>query len=305
MFNSIQARLSLALIPVIAFFVVLGTAVWLVSASTSNNVGETVRKNTLASAEVEELSMLAQLLRRYEKEFFINSGDAEGRAKYKQEWGQIHQKMDDKLKLMRANAQALFSRHDLADLQRGSEALAFYAAEMNRIIESVEQRALAVEQYVPPTEQEIKAAAKSGKTLAPAPLMITPAEANAQIKAGKERLAAELLTPLAGISKARQQATLALPEISRQGFSEMARFVVILAALGVVVTGAVMLLLPRTIRAPLATLTTQVDALSKGMPMDTDEEITIKEFRALAQAVNRMSRAQKMLLERVKRGAAA
>lgn len=305
MFNSIQARLSLALIPVIAFFIVLGTAVWLVSASTSNDVGETVRKNTLASAEVEELSMLAQLLRRYEKEFFINSGDAEGRTKYKQEWAQIHQKMESNLKHMRANAQGLFSRHDLADLQMGSEALAFYAAEMNRIIATVEERVLAVEQYVPPTEQQIKAAARLGKTLAPAPLMITPAEANAQIKAGKERLAAEFFTPLAGISKARQQATLALPEISRQGFSEMARLVVILAALGVVVTGAVMLLLPRTIRAPLATLTTQVDALSKGMPMDTDEEIRIKEFRALAQAVNRMSRAQKMLLERVKRGAAA
>lgn len=301
MLNSIQARLSLALIPVIAFFTILGTAVWLVSASTSNDIGETVRKNTLVSAQVEELSILAQQIRRYEKEYFIYSGDAEGRAKYRQEWSQTHLKMDEQIRAMHDNAQSLFSDQDLAALQKGSEALAFYGAEMDRIFTTVDENALAVARYIAPTAEQIQAAAKLGQTLDPAPLMLTPAEANAQIKAGKDRLGDDLIKPLANISKVRQAGTLALPEISRGGFSQMAKFVVILAALGVVVTVAVMLLLPRTIRAPLAKLTEQVDALSKGMPIDGDDDIQIKEFRSLAQAVTRMATAQKMLLERVKR----
>lgn len=305
MLNSIQTRLSLALIPVIAFFIMLGSAVWLVSASTSNDIGETVRKNTLVSAQVEELSILAQQIRRYEKEYFIYSGDAEGRMKYRQEWSQTQLKMDERIKAMRENAQSLFSAQDVADLQKGGEALAFYGAEMNKIFTTVDEKARAVERYVAPTAQELQAAAKAGKVFDPAPRMLTPAEANALIKEGKDRLGAELIKPLANISKVRQAGTLALPEISRAGFSQMAKFVVILAALGVVVTVAVMLLLPRTIRAPLAKLTEQVDALSKGMPIEGEEEIQIKEFRSLAQAVTRMSFAQKMLLERVKRSRTA
>lgn len=300
MLNSIQTRLSLALIPVIAFFIILGTSVWLVSASTSNDIGETVRKNTLVSAQVEELSILAQQIRRYEKEYFIYSGDAEGRAKYRKEWSQTHLKMDEQIRVMRENAQSLFSAQDLADLQKGGEALTFYGEEMNRIFTTVDEKAVAVERYIAPTAEQIKAAAKLGQALDPAPLMLTPAEANALIKEGKDRLGAELIKPLANISKVRQVGTLALPEISRGGFSQMAKFVVVLAALGVVVTVAVMLLLPRTIRAPLGKLTAQVDALSKGMPIDGDDDIQIKEFRDLAQAVTRMSTAQKMLLERVK-----
>lgn len=66
-------------------------------------------------------------------------------------------------------------------------------------------------------------------------------------------------------------------------------------------TAFLLLLLPRTIRAPLTKLTEQVDALSKGIPIDGDDDVQIKEFRSLAQAVARMATAQKMLLERVKR----
>lgn len=305
MLNSIQVRLSLALIPVIAFFIMLGAAVWLVSASTSDDIGDTVRKNTLVSAQVEELAILAQQIRRYEKEYFIYVGEPEGRTKYHEEWSQTHLKMENQITAMRQNAQSLFSTQDLAELQKGGEALAFYAAEMNKIFTTVNEQAVAVARYIAPTEQQILAAAKTGQTLDPAPLLLTPAEANALIKAGKDRLGAELIKPLANISKVRQESTLALPEISRAGFSEMAKFVVILAALGVGVTLAVMLLLPRTIRAPLDRLTAQVDTLSKGMPIDGDDEIRIKEFRGLAQAVTRMSRAQKMLLERIKRDRAA
>lgn len=305
MLNSIQVRLSLALIPVIAFFIMLGAAVWLVSASTSDDIGDTVRKNTLVSAQVEELAILAQQIRRYEKEYFIYVGEAEGRTKYRAEWSQTQLKMENQITAMRQNAQSLFSAQDLAELQKGGEALAFYAAEMNKIFTTVDEQAVAVARYVAPTNQQILAAAKTGQTLNPAPLFLTPAEANALIKAGKDRLGAELIKPLANISKVRQESTLALPEISRAGFSEMAKFVVILAALGVGVTLAVMLLLPRTIRAPLDQLTAQVDTLSKGMPIDGDDEIRIKEFRGLAQAVTRMSRTQKMLLERLKRDRAA
>jgi HAMP domain-containing protein len=305
MLNSIQVRLSLALIPVIAFFIMLGAAVWLVSASTSDDIGDTVRKNTLVSAQVEELAILAQQIRRYEKEYFIYVGEPEGRTKYREEWSQTHLKMENQITAMRQNAQSLFSTQDLAELQKGGEALAFYAAEMNKIFTTVDEQAVAVARYIAPTDQQILAAAKTGQTFDPAPLLLTPAEANALIKAGKDRLGAELIKPLANISKVRQESTLALPEISRAGFSEMAKFVVVLAALGVGVTLAVMLLLPRTIRAPLDQLTAQVDTLSKGMPIDGDDEIRIKEFRGLAQAVTRMSRAQKMLLERVKRDRAA
>lgn len=305
MLNSIQVRLSLALIPVIAFFIMLGAAVWLVSASTSDDIGDTVRKNTLVSAQVEELAILAQQIRRYEKEYFIYVGEAEGRTKYRAEWSQTQLKMENQITAMRQNAQSLFSAQDLAELQKGGEALAFYAAEMNKIFTTVDEQAVAVARYIAPTNQQILTAAKTGQTLDPAPLFLTPAEANALIKAGKDRLGAELIKPLANISKVRQESTLALPEISRAGFREMAKFVVILAALGVGVTLAVMLLLPRTIRAPLDRLTAQVDTLSKGMPIDGDDEIRIKEFRGLAQAVTRMSRTQKMLLERLRRDRAA
>lgn len=305
MFNSIQARLSLALIPVIAFFIMLGTAVWLVSATTSNDIGETVRKNTLVSAQVEELSILAQQIRRYEKEYFIYSGDAEGRMKYRNEWSQTHLKMVGQIRDMRENEQSLFSAQDLADLQKGGEALAFYGAEMSRVFTTVDEKALAVDLYIAPTAQQVRAAARTGKTLDPAPRMLTPAEANALIKEGKDRFGSEFIKPLANISKVRQAGTLALPEISRDGFSHMAKFVAILAALGVVVTVAVMLLLPRTIRAPLERLAEQVDALSNGMPIDASDEIQIKEFRSLAQAVKRMSYSQKLLLERERRSRAA
>lgn len=301
MFNSIQSRLVLAIFPIIGSFIALGMLVWQVSAQTSSNIGETVRNNTQVAAQIEQLSLAAQQIRRYEKEYFIYSGNTEGRAKYRKEWTETYEKMSSIVKDMQRNKGGLYSANDGERIAKSAAALDFYAQEMTSIFQKVDERAYDLTRYIAPSAAEILAATRAGKTIEPAPQMLQPSEVNELIKAGKDRLAADLIKPLGEMSAMRRDETLALPAISSRGFNELAKFVVLLSGLGALIALATLALLPRAIRRPLGTLSAQVDALSKGAEPNTAEEIKIKEFRTLADAVSRLARAQKMLLERVKR----
>ncbi|MBK9614117.1 MAG: hypothetical protein IPO35_00895 [Uliginosibacterium sp.] len=301
MLNSIQSRLVLAILPIIASFVALGTIVWQVSAKTSGNISETVRNNTQVAAQIEQLSLAAQQIRRYEKEYFIYSSSADGRAKYRKEWTETYERMGSIVKDMQRNKAGLYTAEDGETIAKSGAALDFYAQEMDKIFRQTDERAYNLTRYVAPSAAEVLAATRAGKAIEPAPQMLQPSEVNDLIKAGKDRLAADFIKPLGKMGEARRNDTLALPEISSRGFNELAKIVVVLSGLGALIALATLAFLPRTIRGPLARLSAQVDALSKGAEPDTSEAIKVKEFRHLAEAVGRLARAQKMLLERVKR----
>jgi hypothetical protein len=80
--KSIRARLTAGLALIIVFFLVQAALVWLGQDNARREVVDATRKNTLASAQLSELAVLAQQVRRYEKEYFVYVGNRERRDNY-------------------------------------------------------------------------------------------------------------------------------------------------------------------------------------------------------------------------------
>ena len=73
--KSIRSRLVAGLSLIIVFFLVQAALVWWGQDTARRDVVDATRKNTIASSQLSELAVLAQQIRRYEKEYFVYVGN--------------------------------------------------------------------------------------------------------------------------------------------------------------------------------------------------------------------------------------
>jgi HAMP domain-containing protein len=301
--QSIRSRLVLGLSLIIVFFLAQAALVWYSQATAKSDVVETARKNTLASSQLTELAVLAQQVRRYEKEYFVYVGNEERRNNYVKEWTGTSDKITKLLNTMLTNADAAFSSDDTAKIANWQSAADFYGTEMKKIFTAVNDQAARVTQ-ASATSAAIpnKAPAKPTEAVpAPAPVMFAATEVNTMITAGKDRLSGVLIKGVSEMSSEKTKQTLALSEVAAGGFNQVFAGVMLTVAIGIVIALILMITLPKAVTKPLENLTIAVDDLSKGKLDTKVEAANVAEFVGLATALERMRVGQQALVARMRR----
>ncbi len=306
--KSIRSRLVLGLGLIIVFFLAQAALVWYSQATAKSEVVETARKNTIASSQLTDLAVLAQQIRRYEKEYFVYVGNEERRNNYIKEWTGSSEKITKLLGTMRTNADGAFTADDTAKVANWQGAADFYGAEMKKIFGAVNDQATKVAQaaQVAAATPAAKPTAVKPAEAAPAALavvMFAPTEVNTMIGAGKDRLSGVLIKGTAEMSAEKTKQTLSLSEVAAGGFNQVFAGVMLTVAVGIIIALILMVTLPKAVTGPLENLTAAVDDLSKGKLDAKIEAGNVAEFAGLATALERMRVGQQALVARLRRTA--
>jgi methyl-accepting chemotaxis protein len=296
--TSIRSRLVAGLTLIILFFLAQAALVWWTQNTAKNEVVDATRKNTIASSELSQLAVLAQQVRRYEKEYFVYVGNEEKRNGYVKEWTDTSDKISNLLSTMSANKGAAFAKADLTAIANWSSASEFYKAEMLKIFATV--RSTAAASTAPAADPAT--AAKPAATAAPAaPSMLTAVQVNDMIKDGKNRFSDVLIKGVSAMSAEKTKATLALSDAANSSFDKLLQGVLLTVAVGVLLSIFLMFTLPKAVTNPLATLTASVDNISKGNLDIKVNASGIKEFDGISIALERMRLGQQALVARMRR----
>ncbi len=303
--KSIRSRLIAGLTLIILFFLAQAALVWWTQNTAKNEVVDATRKNTVASSELSQLAVLAQQVRRYEKEYFVYVGNEEKRNGYIKEWTDTSDKITNLLSAMSANKGAAFAKSDLTAIANWSNAADFYKTEMLKIFATVRTAAAATALAPEPVASTAKAGAAATPAAAPATPaasgLPTPVQVNDMIKDGKNRFSDVLIKGVSAMSAEKTKATLALSDAANSSFDKLLQGVLLTVAVGVLLAVFLMFTLPGTVTKPLTTLTESVDNISKG---NLDIKINasgIKEFDGLSIALERMRLGQQALVARMRR----
>lgn len=304
--TSIRSRLVLGLGLIIVFFLAQAGLVWYSQATAKSEVVDTARKNTLASSQLTELAVLAQQVRRYEKEYFVYVGNEERRNNYIKEWTGTSDQMLKLLGTMRSNENGAFSQQDTGKMVNWVGAAEFYSAEMKKIFAAVNDQAVRVAQAAntpaPAAVPSAKGAAAASAAPAIAPVaMFAPTEVNTMITAGKDRLSGVLIKGVSEMSAEKTKQTLSLSEVAAGGFNQVFAGVMLTVAVGIVIAALLMINLPKAVTTPLANLTSAVDEMSKGSLDKKIDAGNVAEFAGLATALERMRIGQQALVSRMRR----
>jgi HAMP domain-containing protein len=301
--KSIRSRLVIGLGLIIVFFLAQAALVWWGSNTTREAVTSTTRKNTVASSQLSELAVLAQQVRRYEKEYFVYVSNEERRNNYIKEWTGTSDKIAKQLGVMRANAEGAFNPDDLGKIGNWVDAADFYSSEMKKIFDVVNARAAEVTTAASAPVATPTAAIKGAAPVEPPklPTMFSSIEVNSMIGPGKDRLSGVLVKGVSEMSVEKTKQTLALSEVTESGFKQLLGAVMLTVAIGVLIASILLVTLPRAVTAPLAELTASVDELSKGNLDRKFDNAGVAEFEGLAKSLERMRVAQQALLARLRR----
>ncbi len=305
--TSIKSRLANGLMLIVLFFLVQAALVWYATSNAKSTVVDSTRRNTVATSELGSLAVLAQQIRRYEKEYFVYIGNKDKRDSYEREWQGAMSKIEATLAKMKTGSDGAFNAKDLEQVAVWEAAAAFYGSEMERIFIAVDQRSKAVQ-----AEQKASAdASASARTVAKAtasaaPERVAPAEyrsteVNDMIKAGKDRFSADLIKGIATMDKAKTGETLALAKVAEKMFDQVLIGVLITVAIGVVVALALSVSLPRAVSRTIASLSSAAEKMSKGNLKEAYDSGGVTEFDTLAQALNRMRLGQEAMMERLQK----
>ncbi len=302
--TSIRSRLVAGLTLIILFFLAQAALVWWTQNTAKNEVVDATRKNTLASSELSQLAVLAQQVRRYEKEYFVYVGNEEKRNGYVKEWTDTSDKITNLLNTMSANKGAAFAKSDLTAIANWTSASEFYKSEMLKIFATV--RTAAASALAPePVASTAKAGAAATPAAAPATPgasgLPTPVQVNDMIKDGKNRFSDVLIKGVSAMSAEKTKATLALSDAANSSFDKLLQGVLLTVAVGVLLAVFLMFTLPGAVTKPLTTLTESVDNISKGNLDIKVNASGIKEFDGISIALERMRLGQQALVARMRR----
>jgi HAMP domain-containing protein len=303
--KSIRSRLVFGLGLIIVFFLAQAALVWYSQSTAKSDVVDTARKNTLASSQLTELAVLAQQVRRYEKEYFVYVGNEERRNGYIKEWTGTSDKILKLLGTMRTNSEGAFSTDDVGKMGNWISASEFYSAEMKKIFGAVNDQAVRVTQAAtapaPVAVPAVKGSAPANTTPTAAVVMFAPPDVNTMIGAGKDRLSGVLIKEVGIMSAEKTKQTLALSEVAAGGFNQVFVGVMLTVAIGILIALILMFTLPKAVTDPLQNLTDTVDNLSKGN-LDTKVDTgDVAEFAGLATALERMRVGQQAMVARMRR----
>lgn len=300
--NSIRSMLLAGLAAIAALFLVQAAILSWGQRTIERDVVAMAQKNTIAASQLSELAVIAQQVRRYEKEYFVYVSNQERRENYIKEWTGAADKMAKLVQTMRANTDGAFTTDDMGKIATWASAADFYSSEMTKIFGAVNARQGQISAAAPAPSASVTAAVKPAVAAAPAPnpSMYSAVEVNGLITAGKDRLSSVLIKGVSEMSAAKTKATLALPEVTKAGFDKLWAGVMATVLLGFVIAGFLALKMPAAIAGPIAKLSAAVERMSKG---ELDKPIDVaapREFGVLTTAVERMRVAQNLLVQRMR-----
>ena len=293
---SIKTRVIVGLSLIILFFVAQAALVWSTKDQLNRDVVEVTRRNTTAAATLSDLAVLAQQIRRYEKEYFVYVGNPTRRNDYAKEWTQTHEKIVATIANIRGDKTSAFSS---ADITKASEWLAasdFYGQQMKGIFAGVEARGSSLAAPTP----VVAVAAAPTVAATGQPGMFSPAEVNEMIKDGKDRFAAGLIKGVAQMEGEKSREMLALGDIAEQGLARLIKGVLITVGVGIVVAVVLIFILPAAVTSPVEALCSAVDAMSRGQLDTPISGGKVREFRVLEQSLERMRLAQQTMVARLR-----
>lgn len=292
--KSIKLRLLGGMLLIIGFFLVQAALVWNAIEDAESSIVESTRKNTVASSELSALSIQAQQIRRYEKEYFVWVGNKAKREGYEREWREAHSKIDETLERMAKGSDGAFNLEDIKKVDEWRAASDFYSAEMEKIFAAVNKREL----LSPGAE------GSSGNGEALQPVVQTSYrsdEVNDMIKAGKDRFSAGLIKGVAAMSEVKTKDTLALAGIAQNLFSNLFVGVMFTVFIGALVAVSLGVVLPRMVTRTIDSLSAAAKEMSMGNLKNEYSSGGVTEFTQLAEALNRMRLAQLALVERLQK----
>lgn len=250
------------------------------------------------------MAILAQQIRRYEKEYFVYvDGDPERRALYVKEWADAHGKVNAALAKIRGGMDGAFSAADIGKVGALQAASDFYGSEMKKIFEAVDRRSVDIRvaremaALEPPAKPKPAAPAPAEP---PLPVMFTPTEVNDMITEGKDRFSAEVIKGVVAMEKAKVAETLALAAGVGNSFNRLLAGMLTGLGLGVLVAVALTIGLPRMAANAIERLSTGAEQISMGKLEQPFDAGGIVEFDQLADALNRMRLATQLMVERMR-----
>jgi methyl-accepting chemotaxis protein len=298
--KSIRSILLAGLAAIALLFIVQAGLLSWGQKTIERDVVSAVQRNTLASSQLSELAVVAQQIRRYEKEYFVYVNNPERRDGYVKEWTNASDKMTKLVQTMRTNADGAFNSDDLGKIANWASAAEFYSAEMKRIFFAVNERQAQLSSGAVATSAA--ANAKPGAQAAAAPVvgMFSAVEVNGMIGTGKDRLSGVLIKGVSDMSAEKTKQTLALPVLTKQGFDRLWNGVMASVVVGLLIAAFLAWKLPAAITKPIAALGDAIDRLSKGELDATIDKSGPIEFNTLTAAVERMRVAQRALVARLR-----
>jgi HAMP domain-containing protein len=308
--KSIRSRVIAGLSLIIVFFLIQAALVWWGQNTARRDVVDATRQNTIASSQLGELSVLAQQVRRYEKEYFVYVGNAERRENYIKEWSGTSDKITKLLGTMRANTDKAFNESDINKIGNWAGAAEFYGSEMRKIFGSVNDQAAKIASIAPApapaasapaNTKATTAAAATAAAVAPTPAMFSAVEVNTMITAGKDRFSGVLIKGASEMTAEKTKQTLALADVATQGFNQLLAAVLGTVAVGILIAMALIVTLPNAVTNPLKNLTALVDNISKGNLDNKVDTGGIAEFDGLVKALERLRLGQQALVARMRR----
>ena len=279
---SIKKRLGVGLQLLLLFFIAQVALTWWLQEQIKTEVVETVRKNTQAVAQLNELALLAQQIRRYEKEYFLYLDNPERRAKYEKQWSDSARSITSTLETMRINQGSIFQGAEVTQVAVWRAAGVFYVSEMRHIFSSVNGQAMRAAQVE-------KASAQ-----------YSAGPANEMIEEGKDRFSHELIKGVTRLQAEKTKAMLALTDVAQRGFLKLLLGTVATALIGILVAVVLAFYFSRLVLRPVRVLTATAEKISLGQTHAPVSDVGLLEFRRLAKALERMRKAQEMLVRRVR-----
>lgn len=290
--KSIKFRLLGGMLLIVGFFLVQAALVWYAIEDAESSIVESTQKNTAASSELNALSIQAQQIRRYEKEYFVWVGNKTKRDGYEREWRDAQRNIEEVLKKMATGSDGAFNLEDFKKIDEWRAALDFYSAEMEKIFSAVNKRELVVRGAEEPNGEAQQSAEQTA---------YRPDEVNDMIKAGKDRFSAGLIKGVAAMSEAKTKDTLALADVSRSLFSNLFAGVMFTVFVGALVAVSLGVILPRMVTKTISSLSAAAKEMSMGNLKNEYSAGGVTEFTQLAEALNRMRLAQLTLVERLQK----
>lgn len=292
--TSIRSGITKGVMLIVFFFLVQAAFVGYIIYEARSTVVENTRKNTVASNQLERLAVLAEKIRRYEKEYFIYTATPEKRAGYERDWRSAFSKIETMLESMKIDKDGAFDARDIEQITAWGGAASFYASEMLNIIVTVNERTVAVS-----SDRETRAfgaLARAGEghastaaTPATAPLAAyTAIELNEMIRPGKERFSNELVKGVEAMVTLKSNDTLALAHEAEMKFTQVLMGMLSSAIAGVAVALLLSQRLPMTAIRPIESLSQAAHDMSLGDLSKEYDAGGVVEFEKLAQALNRM-----------------
>lgn len=224
-------------------------------------VSEAIEKNYQALTGINALSNNMQKLRRYEKEYFIYIEDVVKKGQYARQWHTTFAQAQMQLSRMIENVGNIYQAEDLIRFSAWSDALQFYGAAFNAILERYKMPVL---QHASEPQSES-----------------TSIQANTQIHAGKSRLG-KALEDAAKMGKTKTQRSLAVAGEVKHSFQQVKMLSLALTAAAIILALLLIFIVPGGIDATLKRLLGDAERISRDDLSRPVERSPVPEFDSLA-----------------------